>query len=138
MNAGTRLAAVLLLAPAAANGQGFLEQFSYEGLRFTGIGFDIGPVWSDRVTTEVSGSVRIDYGLFAPRVRLVAGGSYFKGDMKTDEIARFEQSLVGVVMDPTGDFTIDVGGITMAQAELDLELQYLVPTGRTLLYAGLG
>lgn len=135
-----RLAAawlVLSTTPAAA--QGFLEQFSYEGLRLSGVGLEIGVIASDRLTTGVSPALRVDYGMVAPRIRVLLGLGYSRGDFNADEIARFERQLRGVVNDPTGDFTIDVGRITLTDVEADLSLQYLADLDRGVkTYLGAG
>ena len=138
MSAGTRLAVLLLLLPAPAAAQGFLEGFSYEGLRLSGIGADIGAVASDRLATEVIGSLRIDYGLIAPRVRTLLGVSYFRSRFDDAEIAEFEQKLEGLVV-TTAPFSIDVGEVTWTDIAVDLDLQYLFATrARVIPYAGLG
>ena len=139
MNAGIRLAVALTALPQALTAQGLLEQFSYEGLRFSGIGFEVGVVAPNRVTTELTGAVRIDYGLIAPRIRVLIGASYFKGDFDADEILQFENKLRRVVDDPTGDFSIDVGTITWSDFEADLDLQYVLEAGqRVTTFLGLG
>ncbi len=138
-NRALLIATVLLHTAGSATAQSFLEQFSYEGLRFSGIGFDIGPVGSDRLTTEVSGGVRLDYGMIAPRVRVMFGANYFKGELSQGEILEFEDQLRQIVQDPTGDATVDVGEITWSNLEATLDLQYLFPSGpRVLTYIGLG
>ncbi len=134
-----KLMLALLLVPQVLSAQGFLDQFSYEGLRFSGVGFEIGPVGTDRVTTEVSGAVRVDYGFIAPRVRVLVGGSYFKGDLSDSEIEEFQTSLQRVVIDPTGDARVDVGQITWANFALDMDLQYVFPgSPRYMTYLGVG
>ncbi|NIM48413.1 MAG: hypothetical protein GTN62_01855 [Gemmatimonadales bacterium] len=139
MNAATRLAITLLLFPGSLSAQGFLEQFSYEGLRFSGIGFEFGVVASDRLTAEPTGALRIDYGFIGPKVRVLIGASYFKGDFNADEVSQFETRLRGVVQDPTGDFDIDVGTITWADLEAALDLQYVLqPDGPVNPYFGFG
>ena len=40
--------------PVTLPAQGFLEQFSYEGLRLSGLGVEMGGVVSDRLTAEPS------------------------------------------------------------------------------------
>ncbi len=123
--------------PIAA--QSFLEQFSYEGLRLSGIGVEMGGIASDRLTSELSPAVRVDYGVIAPRVRVMLGVAYSRGDFSADEIAKFETQLRGVVSDPTGDFTIDVGRITLTDIEADLNLQYLFDAARRVTtYLGTG
>lgn len=139
MNAGIRLTLILLCAPQATAAQSFLEQFSYDGLRFSGIGVDAARVWSDRLSPEWSGGLRVDYGLVAPRVRVMLGASYFKGQLNDSEVADFEASLRRVVTDPTGDATVNVGQIDWATLEANVDLHYLFPsTGRLLAYTGLG
>ena len=133
------IAAILLLTPGSVTAQSFLEQFSYEGLGFSGIGFDIGPVGSNRLTTEVSGGVRLDYGMIAPRVRVMFGANYFKGQLNQEEILEFQRQLLQIVQDPTGDATVDVGEIRWSNLEATLDLQYVFPSGpRFLSYIGLG
>lgn len=139
LNACIRLAVGWLLLPGSLAAQGLLDQFSYEGLRFSGLGFEFGAIVSDRLTTEPTGAVRIDYGYIAPKVRVLIGGAYFKGAFDDGEIARFENRLRQVVTDPTGDFDIDVGTITWADFDGSLDLQYLFrPEARVIPYVGLG
>jgi hypothetical protein len=135
---GTSLVCLTLLAAAPVRGQGILDQFSYEGLRFTGIGLEFGGVLSNSITTEPIGGVRVDFGVIAPRLRVMVGGSYFKGNFKPDRIARFEQRLQEVLTNCACD-SLSIGTITQANIELFLGLQYLLPSlGRVQPYAGAG
>lgn len=125
MSAGIRLAALLLVVAQPAAAQGFLEQFSYEGLRLSGVGVELGVMASDRLTRGLSPAVRVDYGIVAPNVRVLLGVAYSRGDFNAEEIAAFEAQLRRIVDDPTGDFTIGVGRITLSDVQADLSLQYL-------------
>lgn len=129
---------MLVALTSPASGQGFLEQFSYEGLGLSGIGVELGQVWSDRVTPEPSPALRVDYGLIAPRARILLGVSYFRGALNDGEIDAFETGIRRVVADPTGDAVVDVGDINWSNLEASLDLQYLVPAGRALAALGLG
>ena len=130
---------MLLLCPQFSAAQSFLEQFSYEGLRFSGIGFEFGAVASDRLTSEFIGAVRVDYGRIAPQVRLLVGVSYFKGEFNATEIADFEDGLERVVQNQPAGFTIEVGTITWSDIEADLDLQYVLEAGRRVTnYVGIG
>lgn len=136
---GTKLVCVLGLLPGTLSGQSFWDEFSYDRLGFTGIGLEIGPVWSDRVTTEASGSLRIDWGLIAPSVRLVFSGNYFSGQVNESEIANLETQLRNVIDDPTGVATIDIGEITWRNLGVASEVQYIFPASRQLMFfAGVG
>ncbi|HEX9730293.1 MAG TPA: hypothetical protein VGA37_17495 [Gemmatimonadales bacterium] len=137
MPAGTRLLVLLLALPAPVAAQGLLEQFSYEGLRLSGIGLDIGAVFPDRLATEVSGALRVDMGAFAPRIRTMVSVSYFRSRFDQDEIDRFEQRLAGVV-NAAGSFSIDVGEVRWTNFAIDLDLQYLFARGGVVPYLGLG
>lgn len=119
--------------------QGILDQFSYEGLAFSGIGLDIGGAASDRLTSELTGGLRVDYGYFAPNIRLMFGASYLQGDFDRDEITRFEQRLEAVVTDPENNASVVVGAITWIDVALDMDLQY-VPGGSSPVrpYGGVG
>ncbi len=139
MNAGTKLAIALLVIPSLLSAQGFLEQFSYEGLRLSGVGFEFGGTVSDRLTGEFSGAVRVDYGSIAPRVRVLIGASYFKGDFDSTQLAEFEDNLAGIVDDLTNDFTIDVGGVSWSDLAIELDLQYVIEIGaKAAGFAGVG
>ena len=139
MNAGIKLAVVLVALPTPTLAQSFLEQFSYEGIRLTGISAEVGAVWSDRLTTEASPALRFDFGYAAPHVRVLLGASYFKGTFTQDQITTFEQRLLDVIDDPTGLATVDVGTITWANFDASFDMQYVFsPGARVQPYAGLG
>lgn len=138
MNAGIRLVLALLLCPQIAEAQSFFEQFSYEGLRFSGIGVEFGGVTSDRLTREFTGAVRIDYGRIAPKVRVLLGASYFKGELNASEIRELALGIQRVVV-PGMSSVIDIGTITWSDIEADLDLQYVLEAGsRVTNYVGVG
>ena len=125
LNAGIKVATVLLALPHCVLAQSFLEQFSYEGLRFTGIGFEVGGIVSDRLTPELSSAIRVDYGNIAPRVRVLFGAAYVKGDFQDSEIVEFENQLCRIVGSVAG-CPVEIGDISWADIELDLDLQYVM------------
>lgn len=133
---------VLLFAGRTpALGQGILDEFSYEGLAFSGFGIGAGRVATDRLTGEWMPVLMVDYGMIAPQVRVMFGASYFRGDLGVDEIAEFEASLGRVVQDPTNDAVIDIGQIRWTNVEATLDLQYVFAASPRLLPflgAGLG
>lgn len=142
MRAGTRafLVALGLLGagPGAAAGQGFLDQFSSEGIRLSGIGVDIGGLWSDRLEHTLSGGIRADMGFIAPRIRPLLSLSVAKSRYAADEIRTLEDRLTDVVVDPTGQARVVIDSITLTNVTLDLDIQYMMGVGRVFPYAGLG
>lgn len=143
MNASTKrlglLIAGLVAAAPRARAQTILEQFSYENLRPSAIQVDIGPLGGNNIRGTLTGGARLDYGLVAPRLRVLFGISYFKADFSSTARARFEQQLRGVVIDPTRDDTIRLGRITWSDVTADIDLQYLLPQGHAVTaYMGVG
>lgn len=140
MHAGTSSLILLALLAAAppARAQAFLDEFTYEGLRFAGLGVDVGGTWSDRLEGTLSGSVRVDAGLIAPRVRPLLSVGLFASRYAEDEIAALEERLNAAIDDPTGDARIDIDSIPLTTLTLDLDLQYLFAMGRVIPYAGVG
>jgi hypothetical protein len=136
-------AAVILLLSADAtvglSAQGLLEQFSYDNLTPSALQVDVGPLGGRNIRGTLTGGVRLDYGRIAPHVRVLLGLSYYKADFSSAARARFEQRIKSVVVDPTGDDTIDLGPITWSDVTGDVDLQYILPQSRTVTaYLGVG
>ena len=143
MRAGTSILALaaclaVTAAPRTGHAQSFLDRFTSEGLRFSGFGLDFGGAWSDRLDPSFSGSLRVDMGYVAPRVRPLLSVSVLRSRYAEDEIATLEERLSAVIVDPTGDATIAIDSITLTNVTLDLDLQYLFVAGRVAPYAGVG
>ena len=85
------------------------------------------------------GAVRFDVGTVTPRVRVLVGVSYFRSDVTSAALDRFAQRLQSVVIDPSGDDTINLGPISWSDFTTDLDLQYMLPQGRAIMiYTGAG
>jgi hypothetical protein len=129
----------LCAATTPARSQTILEQFSYENLKPSAIQFDLGPLGGNNIRGTLVGGARLDYGLVAPRLRVLFGLSYFNADFSSTARTRFEQQLRGVVIDPTHDDTIRLGRIRWSDVTLDLDLQYVLPQGHAVTaYMGVG
>jgi hypothetical protein len=127
------------LGGASLQGQGVLQEFSYDELRPTALQVDVGVLAASRLRSTVTGGIRLDYGRIAPRVRLLLGLSYYRSFFDNAEIAEFEERIRELVDDPDGNFTVDVGEIRWADLTGDLDLQYVLPQGGAVTaYFGLG
>src|SRR5205809_5059376 len=129
------LVAILLTVgrPDRLSAQGFLSRFSYDNLKPSALQLDLGPVGGNNIRGTLTGGVRLDYGLIAPRIRLLFGLSYFKADFSSAARARFEQRLRSVVIDPSADDTIRLGRVTWSDVTGDVDLQYVLPHGHAVI-----
>jgi hypothetical protein len=120
-------------------GQGVLNEFSYDNLRLSGIQLDVGVLGASQLMGTTVGGLRLDFGRIAPRVRLMLGLSYFKSDFDQESLTRFETALDSIIIDPSGDDTIDVGQIALGDFVGDIDFQYIFPQGRGITaYVGAG
>jgi hypothetical protein len=119
--------------------QAVLNQFSYDNLRPSAVQVDIGLLSAAQLQGTGVGGLRLDYGRIAPSVRVLLGLSYFRAQLDRDTRNRFEERIRNFVIDPAGDDTIRVGRIFWSNVVLDLDLQYVIPQGRSVTtYIGLG
>ena len=126
-------------APSRSSAQGVLNQFSYDSLKLWGIQADLGVLGASRLRGTVVGGIRIDYGRIAPHIRVLLGVSYFKGEFDRNATNQLAQRLRAIVNDPDSNFTIDVGRIMWSDLTTDVDLQYVLPQGRTVAaYLGAG
>ena len=128
---------VLVARPGRLSAQ--FEQFSSENLRLKAVGFDVGALSGTNIRGTGIGALRFDVGMVSPRVRTLLGLSYFRADMSSEALHRFEDRLKSVVIDPSADDTIRLGPIVWSDLTADLDLQYLLHQAHAvLLYTGLG
>jgi hypothetical protein len=126
-------------APERLCAQAILNRFSYDSLRPSGLQADLGALGATRLRGTIIGGVRLDYGYVAPHVRVLLGLSYFKGTFNQHAIDQLTRKLRSLVTDPDSNFTINVGRITWSDLTGDLDLQYVLPQGRSVsAYLGLG
>jgi hypothetical protein len=136
---GGLFALLLTACPPARLPAQVLRQFSYDNLGPTAFQADLGMLGASRLRGAITGGMRVDYGLIAPRIRLLLGLSYYRARFSREEIVRFEQRIRELVTDPTGDATVSVGTIHWADLTGDLDLQYVLPHGSSVTtYLGLG
>ena len=124
-------------APVRLSAQ--FQDFSSEDLRLRAIGLDFGVLAGTNILGTGTAALRFDIGTVAPRARVVLGLSFFRTNVSSTALHRFEQRLQSVVIDPSGDDTVRLGEITWGDLIADLDVQYLMPQGRAVLvYSGLG
>lgn len=139
MLAGAMFLVLSNLPTAQLSAQGVLNEFSYENLRLSGIQLDVGVLGANQLTGATVGGLRLDFGRIAPRVRLLLGLSYFKSEFDQESRTKFEQAIDSIVIDPSGDDTINVGRIALGDFVGDIDFQYVFPQGHGITaYVGTG
>lgn len=139
---GVALAAwlVALLAPAgleAQEGTSLFERLNLDRLQFTAIGVVGGVVDPSQVKPTRVYALQADYGEIVPRWRVVFTASYWGSEYEDDVMRTFTDSLRRVIIDPSGDDTLDVGRITVSDIALGAEMRW-TPSQHTLLRPYLG
>ena len=125
--------------PVPVSAQGVFNQFSSENLKLSALQIDLGPLGGNNIRGTLSGVVRLDYGLIAPKVRVLLGLSYFHADLSSAALRGYEQGLRRVVNDPDSNYTINLGNVTWSDLTGDLDLQYVLPQGHAVTaYMGVG
>lgn len=130
-----------LLTPATGLSQGTLEQFSYDSVGFRGIQAGVGVMLSNKVNTTPQFGLQVHLGQIAPRLRIMAGASYFKSDLTDSETRRLENGILQVVDDPSGTATVDLGVVSWSDLAFAGDAQYLILGGgsrRWQPYVGFG
>ena len=124
---------MLLVAVAAAvsfpvqllHAQGSLfERLNLDRLQFAGIGLAGGVVAPSQVKATRLYAIQADYGEIVPRWRVVFSTTYWGSEYKDEVMRTFSDSLSKVIIDPSGDDTLDVGRITVSDIALGAEVRW--------------
>ena len=133
---GRRLGGLTLLAVCAAvaspragsaqatPGEPLFERLGLDRLRLTAVGMAAGVVKPTQVEGTQAYALHADYGELAPKWRLVFSATYW-GSRLTDETVRtFADTLRRSVDDPTGDYTLDLGRVSVQDIALTMDLRW--------------
>lgn len=116
-----------LVCPAAtlgAQGGSLFERLNLDRLQFAGIGVAAGMVAPSQVKSTRVYAIQADYGEIVPRWRVVFTTSYWGSEYKDEVMRTFSDSLSKVIIDPSGDDTLDVGRITVSDIALGAEVRW--------------
>ncbi|MHB1223167.1 MAG: hypothetical protein ACYC2G_03840 [Gemmatimonadaceae bacterium] len=138
------LAAVVLLAamavPAAAQvsdttrAGSLMERLGVDRLRLSTIGASGGVVKPAQIEPASLVSVSADYGQVVPGWRVVFSVTYWKSRYTDATVQRLADSLQGVIVDPTGDATVDIGRVRVSMVAVSSEARWSPRQGRRLVY----
>jgi hypothetical protein len=122
--------ALLLAQPRAAAAQAggttesLFERFGLDRLRLTAVGVGGGVVKPTQMEGTEAYAVHADYGEIAPRWRVVFSATYWGSRLTDKAVQAFADTLRRSVTDPTGDFTVDLGRVTVQDIALDMDLRW--------------
>ena len=109
--------------PAPDRGSLF-ERLNLDRLRLTQFGGAAGAVKPSQVEPTQLFELHADYGEVAPGWRLTFTASYWGSHFTKKSIRRFTDALRGGIIDPTDDYTIDAGKISLTDIAFGTDLRY--------------
>ena len=119
------IVASVLLPAETLHAQGSLfERLNLDRLQFAGIGMAGGVVAPSQVKSTRVYAIQADYGEIVPRWRVVFSTTYWGSEYKDEVMRTFSDSLSKVIIDPSGDDTLDVGRITVSDIALGAEVRW--------------
>ncbi len=128
---------LLALGSARPAGAQTLADYDYVHLRFRGVGFDVGYLWSDRIQDTQRYTLRIDLGYLGPGVRIVPSVSYWSSQVEGGSLQEWADRL----NQQTGSSLTgsDLGPIRWSDLSVTVDGQFVwsVPFG-VFTYVGLG
>ena len=126
------------MLPATVLAQGSLfERLNLDRLQFAGIGVAVGGVAPSQVQATRLYALHADYGEIVPRWRVVFTAAYWGSQYKEEVMRTFADSLRRIIIDPSGDDTLDVGRINVSDIALGVEMRW-TPAQQTFLRPYLG
>lgn len=128
------LAALGTARPAAAQS---LADYDYVHLRFRGVGFDAGYLWSDRIQDTQRYTVRFDLGYLGPGVRIVPSISYWSSQVEAGSLQEWADRLNAQT--GTALTSADLAPIRWSDLSVTVDGQFVwsVPFG-VFTYVGIG
>ena len=121
----TAATAVASAAGAQQEPQGSLfERLNLDKLRLSAVGVSSGAVKPTQMQRTQAYALHADYGEIAPAWRVVFSATYWGSRLTDETMQRFADSLRRSVVDPTQDFEIDLGRVTVSDIALDMDLRW--------------
>lgn len=129
-----------LAAPAAAQisdttrAGGLLDRLGVDRLRLSTIGVSGGVVKPAQIEPTSLVSVSADYGEVVPGWRIVFSATYWNSRYADATVRRFADSLEAVLIDPTGDATVDIDHVRVSMVAVSSEARWSPWLGRRQLF----
>jgi hypothetical protein len=101
-----------------------IERLNLDKLRLSAIGVSGGAVKPTQMEGTSAYALHADYGEIAPAWRVVFSATYWGSRLTDETMQRFADSLRKSVVDPTQDFEIDLGRVSVSDVALDMDLRW--------------
>lgn len=119
--------ALALPRPARAQAppdESMFERLGLDNLRLTAVGVAGGVVKPTQIEGTQAYALHADYGELAPRWRLVFSATYWGSRLTDEAMQTFADTLRNSVNDPTDDYTLDLGRVSVQDIALDMDLRW--------------
>lgn len=147
VSACVRLVAVTLLVlpttvlaqePASADSSLF-ARLGLDRLGLVSLGFESGAAFPSRIESAPVVAIVADYGEITRNWRVALAASFWESNFRADEVARLRDSLATIVVDPTGDATINLDRVRFTSLTFAVDLRRQFLPGRSFRpYIGMG
>jgi hypothetical protein len=121
------VAALVVAMPSIASAQqedpSLFERFGLDKLRLSALGASIGAVKPTQIVGTRAYALHADYGEIAPGWRVVFVATYWGSHYTDRTLSEFRDSLRRTIVDPTADYTLDVGKVTVSDIALAADLR---------------
>jgi hypothetical protein len=119
-------------APAAAAAQqvppepqgSLFERLYLDRLRLSALGVSAGAVKPTQMVATEAYALNADYGEIVPHWRVVFSATYWRSRLNDEAVQRYADTLRTVIVDPSGDDTLDLGRITVQDIALAADLRW--------------
>ena len=121
---GAPVAAAAQQVPPEPQGSLF-ERLYLDRLRLSALGLSAGAVKPTQMVATEAYALNADYGEIVPNWRVVFSATYWRSRLNDETVQRYADTLRTVIVDPSGDDTIDLGRITVQDIALAADLRWL-------------
>jgi hypothetical protein len=126
--------------PAEPQGSLF-ERLYLDRLRLSALGVSAGAVKPTQMVATEAYALNADYGEIVPHWRVAFSATYWRSRLNDRAVQRYVDTLRTVIIDPSGDDTLDFGRITVQDIALAADLRWSPRRGASTVlrpYAGGG
>jgi hypothetical protein len=118
------LALSLVVGDSVSAQNATFERFGIDRLRFSAIGVEVGMVRPSHIKGAPSYTLTTDYGEIAPKWRVGFSATYWGSKFKQSAVRVFSDSLLRVVVDPSGDDSVVLGDIRVSDIALAADIRH--------------